>query len=90
MFGSRWRVRIPRLPTPTTRAAVTNSASRNDRIWLRTIRATCGQPSSPMTEMTDTRLGPTTDTKMIVISSVGMLSTVSVARIRIMSVAPPK
>ncbi len=69
---------------------MTNSDSRSDSNWPRTMRATCGQPSRPMTAITDSRLGPTTDTKMITSSSVGMLRTVSVARISTWSTPPPK
>ena len=36
-----------------------------------------GQPSRPMTAMTETRLGPTAGTNTITRSSVGMLMTVS-------------
>ena len=42
-----------------------------------------------MTAMTEIRLGPMTDTKMITSSSGGMLSTVSVKRITNWSIAPP-
>ena len=49
---------IERSPTPTTRAAVMNSASRSARYWPRTSRAICGHVSSAMTMITDCRLGP--------------------------------
>ena len=58
-LGSRWRLTMPRVADargPAT--AVTNSASRSESSWPRTMRATCGQPSRPMTAMTDSEAGP--------------------------------
>ena len=81
MFGSTWRTRIDRSDTPTTRAAITYSASRSASTWPRRIRAVGGQPSRPITAITDSSDGPTTDTKTMISSSVGIDMTMSVKRI---------
>ena len=76
--------------TPTTRAAMMYSDSRRPSIWPRTSRHAPGQPSRPMTATTLNRLGPTAATNTITSSSVGMLISVSTARMIRKSVRPPR
>ncbi len=57
-----------------------NSDSRRTRSWPRTSRHVTGQPSSPMTAITEMMLGPTSDTNTMISSSGGMAMIVSVNR----------
>ena len=64
-----------------TRAAVMNSDSRRTSSCPRTRRAVTGQPSNPMTTMTEMMLGPMTATNTMISSNGGMAMIVSVKRI---------
>ena len=75
--------------TPTTRAAMMNSDSRSASIWPRTSRHAPGHPSRPMTATTLNRLGPIAATNTMTRSSVGMLISVSTARMITKSIRPP-
>ena len=71
-------------------AAETNSCSRMDRIWERTIRAMPVQYVKPMAMMMDFRPEPITTISKITYSIMGMELTISTMRIIMLSTRPPK
>src|ERR1035437_4215389 len=65
---------------PSDLAASTNSRSRSESTWPRTMRATDAQLKNPITKMVIDRLGPVIDTRAIATSRNGMHRTTSTRR----------
>lgn len=89
-FGRMCLKIILALLAPSARAASTNSCSRKDRNWPLTILASPGHEVSPITSIMLKILLSTIDTIVISKKKVGNDMTISVNRMRILSIAPPK
>jgi hypothetical protein len=101
-LGRSSRVMIRRFPAPAAPAATTNSFSRSDRIWPRTMRAMYGQLNNPITRLTRSSPGlispprqplarsPQADTSPSEISRMGSESTMSIVREMTVSTLPLK
>ena len=89
-FGRMWEKRIPRLRTPTERAAKTKSFSFCARTEPRSRRAKIGMLTIPTASITCHKPGWSAATIPIANSKPGIASMTSIARMMVESTAPPR
>ena len=89
-FGKMCRRMIQTLERPATTASATKSCSLMASVSPRICRAKRGQSRSAMTRMTFPKLGSDTATNTTAMRIVGSESPMSVNRMRIVSVRPPR